>query len=280
MISTARDPRFFLVKHDLASLLGFPGRVWQTGRRSSDQPRSHRLIRPGDRWIAYAYETREGERDHASMVQGFYRSTGASAYVRLPKTRELSALGNAGTMAWVIEGEPDGKQPTRPVLITPLKALIKRRLFTRSSVIPLKRDEYWVVRDSVNTRDEPVNEGGVFGSDPKSEQELLVLFADACRSFGVSRISRVGTRFPDLTVELGSPDRILHVELELYSHGYVSHGHGKSVKGGRFKGRPVCVVCWLEDEFTVRKQVPVFELRSLISGRETLQSAVLGSRTV
>lgn len=276
MSRSVRDPRFFLVKHDLASLLGYPGRVWQTGRGSTDQPLSHRQIQPGDRWVAFAYETREGERDHASLVQGFFRSSGVSQYVRLPNSPELSALGYSGARAWVIEGEPDGKQPRQPVLIPPLKALLQRKLFTRSSVVPLKREDYWTIRDWVNNRDEPINEGGVFGSDPKSEQELLVLFADVCRSFGVSRISRVGTRFPDLTVELGSPDRVLHVELELYSHGFVSHGHGKAVKGGRFNGTPVCVVCWVDDEASVRKKVPVFELRALVSGRTTLQSAVPG----
>lgn len=273
MKPTVRAPRFFLVKHDLASLQGFPGRVWQTGRGRSAQPWSHRQVHPGDRWIAFAYETREGERDHASLVQGFFRCKSRSDYIRLPKTPEMAALGYSGSRAWVIEGELDGKQPHQAVLIPPIKSLLRRNLFTRSSVVPIRREDYWAIRDWVGRREEPINENGIFGTDPKSEQELLVLFADVCKRFGVTRIARAGTRFPDLTVEVGSPDRPLHVELELYSHGFVSHGHSKAVKGGRFNRIPVCVVCWVDDDSAVSKKLPVFELPSLVSGRSTLEEA-------
>ena len=266
-----REPHFFLVKHDLASFQAFPGRIWQTGRGRANQPLSHRQVHPGDRWIAYAYESVEGRQDSASLVQGFFRCVKGSEYSVLPRSSELDAVGYSGGHAWVVEGQEDGRQPRSPVLIPPISKFLDKRLFSRSSVIPLSRGDYWKVSDYASNHDEPFETAGAFGSTPRTEQELLLVFAETCDKFGVSKIARVRTRFPDLMVELGSADLAIHVELELFSHGFVAHRHKTQVRARRFEKKPVCVVCWVDDDSTVRRTLPVFELRDLISGRETLR---------
>lgn len=269
-----RGSRFFIVKHDLASFEAFPGRVWQTGRRSDDMPASYRQVRPGDSWVAYAYQKTEGDKTGANLVQGFFKSKRGPTYAKLPTSPALESLGYSGKNACVIEGEADGRQPRTPVLLPPLASFLGRRLFTRSSVFPITREEFWKIRDFVLGRDEPLGQDGTFGATPRNEQELLVAFTECAKRIGINRIVRVGTRFPDLTVELGSSAKTLHVELELVSGGFVSHRHGDQVKRGMFDGTQVCVVCWVDDDPTVKKRLPVFEVRDLLSGRKSLVEAL------
>ena len=269
-----REPRFFIVKHDLASFEALPGRIWQTDRLSDDMPGSYRQVAPGDSWVAHAYQMTEGTKTGANLVQGFFKATKGPEFSRLPMLPALKSLGYAGANAWIIEGEPDGKQPRAPVLLPPLESFLGRKLFTRSSVFPVTRAEYWKIRDFVLGRDEPLGQGGAFGATPRNEQELLVVFTECSKRIGVSRIVRVGTRFPDVSVEHGSAVRTLHVELELVSGGFTAHRHRGQVRRGLFKETPVCVVCWVDDDPTVKESLPVFEIRDLLSGRRSLAEAL------
>lgn len=267
-----REKRFFLVKHDLASLEALPGCIWNDKRGPRDEPRSYRQVGPRDKWIAYAYIRNEGTRESVSLVQGFFECVRRSEYGPLPQTKALDEAGLAHAKGWVIKGRQNDKQPRSPVLIPSIGRFLGKTLYTRSSVIPLKREDYWKIHDYALSHDEPLPQGGPFGFTPKTEQELLLAFAGSCRRIGVERIVSARTRFPDLVV--GISQTILHVELELFSRNFFVHRHRAAVKNRRYNGRPVCVVCWVDDEKAVQNVLPVFELRDLISGRRSLTEAL------
>lgn len=110
----------------------------------------------------------------------------------------------------------------------------------------------------------------LFGREPENEQELLAAIVYGHKDPGIERILRVRKAFPDLLVRFAGSSEEVHLELELYSEGVISHGHYEQVENGRFTGdgKPLAVPCWIDNKKDVNKHVlPVFEHQSLI--RET-----------
>jgi hypothetical protein len=122
--------------------------------------------------------------------------------------------------------------------------------------------------------------------EPRFEQELLAIVVCGHKALGIEKISRVRKAFPDLQVKLKGKREEIHVELEMYSKGFISHGHKHHVdKQGRYPRtkepkepkepkRPVAVLCWIDNEKgrTLRKTAEkakdyvhkVYELQKLL----------------
>lgn len=105
----------------------------------------------------------------------------------------------------------------------------------------------------------------LLGREPECEQEVVAVLANCYEKVGITKVHRVRTAFPDLLVQIdGGPEKV-HLELELYSESFLSHGHHNQMADGQFHGDPVAVLCWIDNKEEVKKHVhEVYELQSLL----------------
>lgn len=278
-----KGTNYFVVKHDLASLQLFPGRIWNSDRSkpTAPPPRGFRQVEKGDRWIAFAYTKGDAKEKPVSEVTGFYECVSRQpSYKNLP-ARVSAASGSK--MAWVLDGEVHGRELPDPVAIPSLGYFLGEGVFHRKTVLRISKEQFLAIKRYVLAH--RFKADGIPGlhRQPRNEQEVLAIVSAAPERFGIEEIIRVQTRFPDMTVKLKGKADPVHLELELHASSFLNHEHAKQVRNGRFFGsrkspgdkRPVGVLCWIDDaresEVTRHVQGRVFELRDLLIRNERIR---------
>jgi hypothetical protein len=280
-MKTKRAPQYFIVKHGLDALQVLPNYVWRTHERKL--PSALKRIAPGDKWIGFAYTTSDARERPLSQITGFYECVQTARYGEVP-TRALAIMGR-GQNAWMVKGMKIGWQPPTPVLVPPIEELLGRRYFRQTTVVPIRKSEFARIRKYAQKHRLNPSKIPLLKREPRYEQEVLAIFACGHRQFGVEKILRIRTAFPDVLVKLAGKREPVHLELEVYASSFLHHGHAGSVDGksrykerlgGRIVRRPVALVCWVRDVpvETLRRKggvSRVFELRSLLQSRSAIQ---------
>jgi hypothetical protein len=161
--------------------------------------------------------------------------------------------------------------------VPPIEALLGgRRVYRQATLVPISKGEYESIRREVRKRELDPKRIPVFGREPRYEQEVVAMIACGHRQLGIEKILRLRTAFPDMTVKLRGRADPVHLEVEVYSKSFLTHGHGDDIDGkGRFKEiregkpdkKPVGLLCWVNDENhrnLARRGIRVFELQELI----------------
>lgn len=276
-----RPRKYWIVKHGLNALQALPHRIWRTGQ--AHEPAVFRRVRAGDRWVGFAYAESDARQRALSLVTGFSECTEESHYAPIP-ARVRRKLGGREKKAWFIHGQPTGWQPRWPVGVPAIEDLLGRRHFHQSTLVAISRDEFEHIRAEVRHREFSPSHIPVLGREPRNEQEVLAIVVGAQAALGIERILRVRTAFPDLLVKLKGRREPMHLELELYSKSYLTHGHGTNVtRRDRFLESspdlpatlPLAILCWIDDASPRRlrnegKVSRVFELQALLRGENRL----------
>lgn len=272
-----RKRHYWIVKHGFDALTALPDFIWRTGERRV--PNILKRVKRGDCWIGFAYTSSDMREKPLSQVVCFRECTKEVRYAYIsPKGR----IGHRYKRAWMVEGVEDGGwQPETPVGVPPIDELLGRRTFRQSTLIPIGREEYEQIRRETKRRQLNPKRIPIFGREPRYEQEVLAIVACAHKQLGIERIDRIRTAFPDMTVKLRGRADPVHLELEVYSKSFETHGHLKVVDAnGEFQERnglsdpqPVGLLCWVNDlktESLKRRNIPVFELQELLRERKCI----------
>jgi hypothetical protein len=260
----AREPRHFIAKHGLDAFEAMPNYIWRTGKGPNELPHRFNQVKIGDRWVAFAYTTSDRQERVLSLVAGFYECTREASYRNIPPSGQ--AASNGEEYAWIIEGKLFGDQASMAVGVPPIDELLARPTWKNQGIVPISGEDLERIRRFVITHQFDTQRIPFFGREPRNEQELLAIVIHGHAEIGIEKILRIGKAFPDLLVQFEGSSEEVHLELELYSEGFFSHGHDEYVSDGRYKrdNKRIAVLCWIETNKQVRKQVPVFELQSLI----------------
>lgn len=278
-MSEIKSRRYWIVKHGYDALRALPNYIWRTGE--AVEPLVFRKVSVGDRWIGFAYTTSDARERPLSSVTGFYECIERSRYRPLPK--KALNIPNVGHNAWMIRGEKVGWQAGMPVGVPSINELLGRSTYNQSTLIEIRRHEFCQIRAEVKRRKLDPVKIPVIRREPRNEQEVLAIIAGCYKDLGIEELLRIRTAFPDMTVKLQGKADPVHLELELYSKSFISHGHGnqvdqqgwfKEINEGKLKKRPVAVLCWIDDVQQAQlkrdgRVSRVFELQSLI--REKLR---------
>jgi hypothetical protein len=244
-----------------------PGYVYNTYEPSNHPPIGFRQIQKGDRWLAFAYTT-SGERERAvSLVTGFYEAAATMKYGRL-SAKARAESGNI-KWSWLIKGKSLDKAFRDPVVIPPLDSFLMKKIFHRRTIIRISKEEFQSIQNYTRTHRFDPKKIPCLGREPRCEQEVVAIIAAGHRQLGIEKILRIQTRFPDMLVKVKGKAEPVHLELELYSSSFDSHGHSKQVRARRFRGdkKSVGVLCWINDDKSglVKSRVHrVFELQALL----------------
>ena len=278
-----KGTNYFVVKHDLASLQLFPGRIWNSDRSkpSAPPPRGFKQVLKGDRWIAFAYIKSDAKEKAVSEVTGFYECVSRQpSYEKLP-TRVSAEAGSK--RAWVLSGKTHGRELPDPVAIPSLGYFLGKGVFHQKTVLRITKKQFLAIKRYVLAHRFKDDEIPGLGRQPRNEQEVLAIVAAYPERFGIEEMVSVQTRFPDMTVKLKGKADVVHLELELHASSFIDHDHAKLVRNGRFAGskespgdkRPDGVLCRIDDarENEVRRHVQgrVFELRDLLIHNERIR---------
>lgn len=264
----SREPKHFIVQHDLDSLTALPQFIWRTGKGPNEVPHRFDQVSPGDRWIAFAFTSTDNREKRLSLVTGFFVCTSPKYFGDIP-SRALH-VSDGERKAWIIEGKSYGQQPERPVGVPPLADLLKRQVWGNQAIVPITSADFESIRAKVMSDRFDARKISLLGREPENEQELLAVVVHSHKSLGIEKIIRVRKAFPDLLVKIKGHHDEFHLELEVYSKGFFSHGHDKHVRDLCFDGdkKHVAILCWIDNDKhrKVRNCVhKVYELRSLIS---------------
>jgi hypothetical protein len=256
--------KYFVVKHDLASLRVLPEYVWRTDCGKSTPPHRFNELTVGSKWVSYAYKKSDSSSERLRYVTGFSSCIEIAQYSQIPLPRSvLDTLDpRCPSKAWLIKGAPEGKKLENPVLVPSIDFFYDTPKFSRQAVTPITPREYRQIHEYVVRHQLAPTGIPALGREPESEQEVLAVFMKTYESLGVSRILRVRQGFPDLEVQLKGSSKTVKIELELYAQNFISHGHPRA--------KDVAVLCWLNDDpRTQGKRVKdrvhkIYELRSLL----------------
>lgn len=274
------ERRHFIVKHGLDSLEALPAYIWRTGLGSDRQPRGFAMVRPGDKWISYAYTSSDGRERSLSLVTGFYECIEPSSYENIPllaseRKRLFKESGRTPKKAWLITGRPDGKALTSPVGVASIDELLGRPTYSQQTLVRISKEKYEEIRQVVSENQLDLSRIQLLGREPQCEQELLAIVVSAHKQLGIYEIVRVRKSFPDLLVRMSKDSEPVHLDLETYSKSFMAHGHDRQVKARKYEGDKVsvAVLCWLDNDRQHRKVEKyvhkVYELRTLIrNGRK------------
>lgn len=278
-----KGTNYFVVKHDLASLQLFPGRIWNSDKSkpSAPPPRGFKQVLKGDCWIAFAYTKGDAKEKAVSEVTGFYECVSRQpSYEKLPA--RVSAKAGA-KCAWVLEGKVHCRKLEDPVGIPSLGYFLGKGVFHRRTVLRISKKQFLAIKRYVLAHRFKDDEIPGLGRQPRNEQEVLAIVAAAPERFGIEAFVRVQTRFPDMTVKLKRKADAVHLELELHASSFLNHDHARQIRNGRFSGSrkspgdkcPVGVLCWIDDdrgdEVSRHVQGRVFELRDLLIHNERIR---------
>ncbi|MBU4270466.1 MAG: hypothetical protein KKE86_14340 [Planctomycetes bacterium] len=262
------DRNHFIVKHGLDSLGALPSFIWRTGTASTESPRHFSQVKQGDRWIAFAYTSSDRRERQLSHITGFYECIQTKRYGDIPLPAEkLDEIANGARQAWMIEGKKYGVQPHRPVGVPAIDNLLGKPHYKQATLIRITAEEFEHIRKETLRREFDPRRIPLLLHEPNNEQELLAAVAYGHKKLGIERILRVQTAFPDLLVNIKGYPQEVHLELEVYSQGFFSHGHDKQVSNRRFKGdgKDIAVLCWIDNNRQVKDWVhEVYELQTLI----------------
>ena len=244
-------PNYFIVKHNLRAFEALPNFIWHTDVPKNRLARGYGQVKEGDRWIGFAYTDSDRRERRTSLVTGFFECTKEARYGDVPRRAGESR-------AWMIEGRSFGRPLRDAVVILPIGSFLNKRMYDQNAITRISKKI------------------ACLGREPRSEQEVLAVVASGHRKIGIEKIVRIRTAFPDMLVKIKGKAEEVHLELEMYSSGFMAHGHYKQVdKKGRFSEetgekddkRPVAVLCWVDDDKhrTLKPYVHrVYELQSLL----------------
>lgn len=280
--------RYFVVKHDLRSFRALPGFIWRTEKIRTKIPRMFGQVKPGDRWIEFAYVRDGDDKEPCSLVNGFYECTHGAEFGTIPReARTRHWVRGWESHAWTIRGRAIGPQlKFGAVSIPPLESLLGRALVRQATIVELKnKHEFDLIRDEAKKREFDPREIPILGREPENEQEVVAILAGAYQALGIRKILKVQTRFPDALVQIGR--REIHIELEFDSIGFWDHLddlrpiHGLRRKRlaklkDRDDQRPVTVLCWVDGdkkhELEERvRNLRIFELQTLLRERRVIR---------
>jgi hypothetical protein len=197
VMASVRDRRFFIIKHDLRSFQALPGIIWRTDAEASAQPRNFKFVRPGDRWVEFAYINDEEDREPCSFVLGFYECAAEAYHGVVPVSRKTEKWDRSWPgRAWIIEGRAiEPKLRYAPVAVPPINQILGRRVFSRGAIIPgISSDDFQRVVDEAVSRQLDPRRIPVFGRHPLNEQEVLAILAARHRQFGIDRLVSAHSR--------------------------------------------------------------------------------------
>jgi hypothetical protein len=273
---------YFVVKHDLASFQALPGYIWNSGYSKGERPVGFRIVEKGDRWISFAYTTSGAREKAVSLVTGYYKCTKECRYGKLPPKPLAIAEGKKG--AWLIKGDSLCTPLPEPVVVPPLSSFLGKKLFHRRTITRISPAQFEKIRAYTIKHRFRSEKIPCLARHPRNEQEVLAIVASNPEQFGIRRIVRVQTRFPDMLVKLKGKADEVHLELELYSSSFLNHGHEKQVHHDRFRykrygkvrgdGRPVGVLCWInddQDKVVERHVHDIFEIQDLLKHRKPIR---------
>ncbi len=270
------SPNYFVVRHDMASLQIFPGHIWNSHEAGppATPPRGFRQLRKGDRWIAFAYVRSDSDEKSISEVTGIYECVSLQPkYGSLPA--RVADVADAKD-AWMLEGRHYGRALCNSVVVPPLSFFLGKNLFNQKTITKVTEQQFRKIERYVRAHQLKASAIPGLHRDPRNEQEILTIIASDPSRFGIEKIIKVQTQFPDMKVKLKGKTEEVYLELELCSSSFLNHDHAKRLRHGRFVGTestkgdgcPVGVLCWLSDDESdaVGRHVNhrIFELRELL----------------
>ncbi len=264
----AREPKYFVARHDLHSFTAWPGALWWT--HGKEFPRPLKKMQVGDKWIAFAY-TDEVRQEPVHQVVGFYECIKIpSQRIPIPpRARELVR----SRYAWAILGQSLRKPLASPVTVPSINTMLGRKTFGNQTLMPISAADFRKIQHVVQNRAMDPAKIPLLERDPKNEQEVIGILVSAHKRLGIQKIERMRSRFPDLLVTLVGKCDPVHLEVETLSSSFIRHGHDEQVCRRRLISEdaterlPVAVACWYHDDKTreVAKHVhKVFEIRELL----------------
>ena len=147
----SQQPRHFIVKHDLESLVALPNFIWRTG--VTEAPKQFDQVKPGARWIAFAYTSSDKRERPLSQITGFYECTKIGCYREIPlPEKAFEERGWTERKAWMIEGDLYGAQPKQATDVPPIDQLLGRKHFKGQTLVPITADEYEHIRKETLAR--------------------------------------------------------------------------------------------------------------------------------
>ncbi len=214
--------RYFLVKHDLASLTLLPGYIWNSINTHSKIPPGFRQVREGDEWISFAYTANGERKQKLSHATGFYRCIQPLTYGLLPASAQT--VYGPELRGWHIIGMSVGTPLQAPVEIPPLGSFFNRELFPQRTVTEITRAEFDRIRNRVldlaglpraqDTKQGPkyieAAEQGVFAKEARESLHQLVHHVLSLQGRALTPIT-----YEELAFRIG----------RLNKHGK-GHGHG------------------------------------------------------
>ena len=261
----AHNAKCYIVKHGLDSFEALPNFIWNTDNPPKVAPHRYTEVRRGHRWIGFAYTTTDSRERPLSLVTGFYECTHEAKYRSIPSAG-LPVVG--GRKGLDDRRSAVGRSASGAGSVPPINDLLSpKRVWNDQAIVPISSDTFVRIRDYARSHEFDTSRIPLLKREPRCEQEVLAIVARGYDTLGIAEIVRVRKAFPDLLVKLkGRPEEV-HLELEVYSDGFFSHGHHKQVENGRFQedGKPVAVLCWIDNNKGVKDCVhKVYELQSLI----------------
>lgn len=267
MPQTPEGRRHFIVKHGLDAFEILPNYIWRTSKSENEVPHRFNQVRLGDRWVGFAYTTSDNRERPLSRVTGFFECVSEARYDNLPPPAAGLTATDGTERAWFIEGDACGVQPIEPVGVKPIDDILGRTLWKNQALVPITADDFDVIRQHTLSRQFNTKKIPLLGREPENEQEVLAAVVYGHKQIGIDKIIRVRKAFPDLLVQFQGSSEEVHLELEVYSEGFFSHGHHNFVSERRFTGdgKPIAVLCWIDNKKDVTNHVhKVFELQALI----------------
>jgi hypothetical protein len=267
MTLSTEKRRHFIVKHGLDAFETLPNYIWRTSKGEDEVPHRFKQVRLGDRWVGFAYTTSDNRERPLSRVTGFFECVSEARYDDLPPPAAGRPVSEGKTRGWLIEGRECGDQPREPVGVKPISDILGRRLWANQGIVPINANDFDKIRQHTLSRQFDTKTIPLLGREPENEQEVLAAVVFGHKQIGIEKIIRVRKAFPDLLVQFHGSEEEVHIELEVYSEGFFSHGHHLHVSERRFvrDGRRVAVLCWIDNKKDVINHVcRVYELQSLI----------------
>jgi len=273
-VPESRARKYWIVKHGYDALHALPNVIWRTG--DPEEPAVFRRVKKGDRWIGFAYTTSDARERPLSLVTGFYECVRESEYRSIPeRARNLTPRLKK---AWMIKGTETGWQAGMPVGVPSIEDMLGHPIFRQSTLTAISRDEFLRIRAEVKRRRLDPKKIPLLRREPRNEQEVVAIVAAGHKQLGIEKFIRIRSGFPDMLVKLRGKSEPVHLELEVYSSSFLSHGHPVQIKAqdyyseevnGVVDKKPVAVLCWIDNVRTKQMKKAgrvsrVFELQSLI----------------
>lgn len=257
---------YFIVKHDLLALKKLPNFCWSTHYDAEKAPPVFQRVKIGDRWVGFAWTSGDEDDKRLSLVTGFYEC------ITEARHRSVVVPSYFKGKAWMIEGKECGEQPRQETSIPPINKVLNRNVKNMGTLIQITAEDFNLLRKVTLARDLDPETIPLLHREPECEQELLAVVANGHKKLGISQIIKVNRSFPDMLVKIEGCSEEIYLELEQYSSGFYLHRHDEAVRRGKFKdGKPVAVLCWIDDEPKVKQKVhKVYELQSLMRDSKKL----------